>query len=139
MQIDRTRVYRVKAVADMLDVSPKTIYRAIESGQLDAYKIGTGKGTLRISGHALEVYLDACAESAFDAYVLGGTNAETADEDGALTPAQLDGRACVVCGHMFEDAPTIVPSSPIGHSETGSQLFACSVHADQAGQFGEVA
>lgn len=64
MQVDRTRVYRVKAVADMLDVSPATIYRAIESGQLDAYKIGTGKGTLRIPGHALSTYLEECAQAA---------------------------------------------------------------------------
>jgi excisionase family DNA binding protein len=132
IQIDRTRVYRVKAVADMLDVSPKSIYRAIESGQLDAYKIGTGKGTLRISGQALSVYLDACAQAAFDAYVEGGTNAEVADEDGVLTPAQLDGRACVVCSNYFEDTPTLTLSVPVGHSETGSQVFACAVHADQA-------
>lgn len=133
MHVDRTRVYRVRAVADMLDVHPATVYRAIESGQLDAYKIGTGKGTLRIPGHALSVYLDACAQAAFEAYVVDGANAEAGDE-GALTPAQADGRACVVCGHYFEDTPSIVDSVPVGHSETGSQLFACSVHADQVGE-----
>lgn len=63
MQIDRTRVYRVRAVADMLDVSPKTVYRAIETGQLDAYKIGTGKGTLRISGEALALWLMECGQA----------------------------------------------------------------------------
>lgn len=66
MQIDRSRVYRVRAVAELLDVSPKSIYRAIESGQLEAYKIGTGKGTLRIPGAALVVYLDACTLGAFN-------------------------------------------------------------------------
>src|SRR3954465_8616963 len=41
MQIDRTRMYRVKAVAEMGDVSVSTVYRAIESGMLDALRIGT--------------------------------------------------------------------------------------------------
>lgn len=66
MQVDDTRVYRVKAVADMLDVSPATIYRAIESGELDAYKFGSGKGTLRVPGHAIRIYLDGCAQTTDD-------------------------------------------------------------------------
>ena len=53
MQIDRTRMYRVKAVADMADVSVFTVYRAIESGGLEALRIGTavrvpGVGTRRL-------------------------------------------------------------------------------------------
>jgi len=63
MQFERTRMYRVKAVADALDVSVATVYRAVESGQLDAYKLGTGKGTIRIPGEAVAVYLARCADA----------------------------------------------------------------------------
>ena len=45
MQVESTRMYRVREVAEHCDVSVTTIYRAIESGQLDALKLGTGKGT----------------------------------------------------------------------------------------------
>jgi excisionase family DNA binding protein len=141
MQIEDSRVYRVKAVADMLDVSVNTIYRAIESGALDAYKIGTGKGTLRIPGIAVKTYLSACGEAAREAYVQGGVPAADSD-DGALTPAQADGLACVVCGRDFLAQP--VRMRPVGRSHTGSQIFACSGHAQDAialavGRFGEVA
>lgn len=137
MQFEDNRVYRVKAVAEALDVSPSTIYRAIESGQLDAYKIGTGKGTLRIPGRSVNVYLDECGQAAYEAYVQGGASAEDGDQ-GALTPAQADGQACVVCEAHF--AETGIAARPVGRSHTGSQVFACTGHADQAqGQFEEVA
>lgn len=61
-------MYRVKDVAGHFDVSVSTIYRAIESGQLDALKLGTGQGTLRVPGSAVLAY------------------AETAAYEGALTP-----------------------------------------------------
>lgn len=60
MQDEVTRMYRVKAVAERYDVSVSTIYRAIESGQLDAYRIGTGKGAIRIPESALSVFEEAC-------------------------------------------------------------------------------
>lgn len=58
MQFERNRVYRVKAVADALDVSVATIYRAIERGELHALRIG---GAVRIPGHALTAYVHDCA------------------------------------------------------------------------------
>ena len=62
MQVKGTRrMFRVKAVADMYDVSPSTIYRAIEAGHLDAYRIGSGKGAIRIPQHALTVFEEECA------------------------------------------------------------------------------
>ena len=64
MQIERTRLYRVKAVAAILDVSPATIYRAIESGALPALKLGTGNGTLRVSESDLTQYVQSCAQAA---------------------------------------------------------------------------
>jgi excisionase family DNA binding protein len=84
MQFEDNRVYRVKAVAEALDVSPATIYRAIESGALDAYKIGTGKGTLRIPGRSVNVYLSECGEAAYQAYVISGQSPAIDDTDDAV-------------------------------------------------------
>ncbi|HEY3479863.1 MAG TPA: helix-turn-helix domain-containing protein [Streptomyces sp.] len=64
MQVERTRLYRVKAVADGLDVSVATIYRAVERGELRAIRLGTGKGAVRIPGAAIEDYLAACESAA---------------------------------------------------------------------------
>ncbi|WP_246244799.1 helix-turn-helix domain-containing protein [Amycolatopsis pithecellobii] len=64
MQFEPNRMYRVRAVAEALDVSVATIYRAIEAGKLNAFKIGTGKGALRIPGEAIPAYLDECANAA---------------------------------------------------------------------------
>ncbi len=74
-------MYRVKAVAEMFDVSVNTIYRAIESGDLAALKLGTGKGTIRIEGSALSVYKEKCAEAAYEAFVTGDELAAEAADD----------------------------------------------------------
>ena len=60
MHVDSTRLYRVKNVADLVDVSLSTVYRAIESGQLDALRIGTA---VRVPGTALARWLDACGHT----------------------------------------------------------------------------
>lgn len=64
MQTQATRMYRVRAVAEMLDVSPATIYRAIDSGALKALKVGTGKGALRIPAEAVSDYVQHCQAAA---------------------------------------------------------------------------
>lgn len=64
MQVERTRMYRVRDVAGLFEVSVATVYRAIESGQLAALKLGTGRGTLRVSGTAVLAYAEACAQPA---------------------------------------------------------------------------
>nr|WP_091449764.1 helix-turn-helix domain-containing protein [Actinokineospora iranica] len=78
-------MFRVKAVADMLDVSVNTIYRAVETGELNALKIGKA---LRIPGAALNAYLSQCAEPV-DAQVLSDQVASVADagtaQDAAIT------------------------------------------------------
>lgn len=61
MQAESTRMFRVKAVAERFDVSVSTIYRAIESGQLVALKLGVGKGSLRITERALAAFEESCA------------------------------------------------------------------------------
>lgn len=45
---------------------------------------------------------------------------------GQLTAAQADGLACVECGCDF--LRVRVPHVPVGRSQTGSQIFACSSH-----------
>ena len=76
MQVDGTRLYRVKDVAKHFDVSVATIYRAIESGQLSALKLGTGSGTLRVTGAAVLTYEETCTQAADRSGVPGGTAAD---------------------------------------------------------------
>jgi len=64
MQVEATRMYRVRDVAGHFEVSVATIYRAIESGQLDALKLGTGRGALRVPGAAVLAFTAACAPAA---------------------------------------------------------------------------
>jgi excisionase family DNA binding protein len=129
MQNEGTRFYRVKAVAERYDVSLATIYRAIETGKLDALKIGVA---LRIPDYALTAFENTAAEAAY-ADVQAGTVTTTDDEApvmidgyGPLNEAQADGRACVVCRADF--LATGVSAFPVGHSHTGSQIFACTTH-----------
>lgn len=127
MQFEDNRMYRVKAVAEALDVSVATVYRAIESGKLNAFKIGTGKGAVRVPGHAIPVYLRECAQAAYDV----GT---------AQREAEADGRACVVCGVGFIRSGN--SHVPVGHSEAGTQVFACVGRCEKRAaseQAGEVA
>lgn len=76
MQVESTRMYRVRDVAARFDVSVSTVYRAIESGQLDALKLGAGRGALRIPDYALNAYEEACGQGAYEALVTGGAVAE---------------------------------------------------------------
>lgn len=52
-----TRMYRVKAVAEVLDVHVSTVYRLAESGRLHSVRVGFGKGALRIPADSLNTYL----------------------------------------------------------------------------------
>ncbi|MPZ85229.1 MAG: helix-turn-helix domain-containing protein [Actinophytocola sp.] len=53
-------MFRVRAVAEMYDVSVSTIYRAIEAGHLAAFRIGAGKGAVRIPEDALAAFENSC-------------------------------------------------------------------------------
>jgi len=72
MQVEDTRLYRVRDVAEHFDVSVATVYRAIESGQLTALKLGTGTGTLRVTGTAIRSYEQACIQAAYRSWLPGG-------------------------------------------------------------------
>lgn len=85
MQVEHTRMYRVRDVAKHFSVSTTTIYRAIESGQLAALKIGTGQGTLRITGAAVTAYAKACAHTTNNPLMTGRTS--TTGQDLTVKPA----------------------------------------------------
>jgi excisionase family DNA binding protein len=88
MRVEADRVYQVKEVAAGLRVSVATIYRAIESGQLAALRVGSGSGAVRITGAAVQAYLRACATA---------TDGSTTGRAGlVLTCGNSD------CGHSFE-------------------------------------
>ncbi|HEX5406388.1 MAG TPA: helix-turn-helix domain-containing protein [Pseudonocardiaceae bacterium] len=60
MQVESTQLFKVKDVAGMFAVSSATVYRLVESGELPALRFGTGKGSLRVRGEAVNAYLAAC-------------------------------------------------------------------------------
>jgi excisionase family DNA binding protein len=49
---------RVKVVADALRVDKATVYREIAAGRLASYRVGSGRGTIRVSRDAFQQYLD---------------------------------------------------------------------------------
>jgi len=96
MQGDGTRVFRVRAAAEMFDVSPSTIYRAISAGRLDAYKIGPG--LLRVPEYALAVFTEEASEAAYRSYVCGGE--DPADDDPDTGHPELPGSGDVAGGEL---------------------------------------
>lgn len=94
MQIDDGQLYRVRTVAQLMDVSRSTVYRAIESGQLDVLRIGKA---LRVPGTAFARWWNAC----------GGDQPSAAGPArsvrGALGRASHDGRVvCLGCAEEFD-------------------------------------
>lgn len=53
---EREKPYRVAEVARLLDVHRATVYRDIEAGRCEAYRIGEGSGALRIAVEDFEAY-----------------------------------------------------------------------------------
>lgn len=114
MQFEPTRLYRVRSVAEALDVSVATIYRAVESGALRAERHGRGKGAVRIPGDAITAYRAACERAAATA---------------PLTLPQAE-TSCVICGLDLNATP--VPRYPVGRTNTGVQVYACDSHRETA-------
>ncbi len=52
----------VKQAAARLEVSMSTVYGLVASGKLRCYRIGNGRGTIRIDGSQIETFLSG-AES----------------------------------------------------------------------------
>ncbi|HEX5408012.1 MAG TPA: helix-turn-helix domain-containing protein [Pseudonocardiaceae bacterium] len=88
MQVESTQLFTVKDVAGMFAVSSATVYRLVESGELPALRFGTGKGSLRVRGEAVNAYLAACTVSARPADAAASTTVARrlcahADQNGA--------------------------------------------------------
>jgi excisionase family DNA binding protein len=115
MQFDANELYQVREVARALKVSVATIYRAVESGALDALRVGTGKGAVRLPGEAVLDYMAACRRAA-----------ATSPHRSRLV---LEGLACVICGADFR-APDS-KSYAVGRADNGAQVFACQAHQDR--------
>lgn len=81
MQVDGTRMYRVKDVAEFFNVSASTIYRAIESGQLEVLRLGTA---VRVPGTVVLTYAKTCWQTT-DLAV-----STTSSAPGELTPRQAE-------------------------------------------------
>ena len=52
----REAIYTVAEVAALLRVHKSTVYRDVESGRIDAYRAGKGRGTIRIREGAFLIY-----------------------------------------------------------------------------------
>ncbi|MER6488782.1 helix-turn-helix domain-containing protein [Streptomyces virginiae] len=48
----------VRVIATALRVDQTTVYREIKSGRLPSYRVGSGRGTIRVSRAAFMQYLD---------------------------------------------------------------------------------
>ena len=60
MQVEGTRMLRVKAVAEQFDVDRSTVYRAIQAGALFAVRLGRSKG-LRVPEPAVSAWIKSRA------------------------------------------------------------------------------
>jgi excisionase family DNA binding protein len=60
------RFLRVAEVAARLTVDDTTVYRQIKAGRLEAIRIGTGRGTLRVPAAALTKYEASITAAASD-------------------------------------------------------------------------
>ncbi len=52
------RILRVDEVAEYLQVSCRTVYRLIDEGFLEAFRVSTGNSALRVTAEALTAYED---------------------------------------------------------------------------------
>jgi len=55
-----TPLLDIKQAAEVLSISTSLVYQLVESGQLRAFRVGTGRGILRIRIEDIQAYLDDC-------------------------------------------------------------------------------
>jgi excisionase family DNA binding protein len=53
-------MFKVPEVAQQLNCSISTIYGLVDTGKLVAYRIGQGRGAVRIAQTDLDAYLESC-------------------------------------------------------------------------------
>jgi excisionase family DNA binding protein len=51
------QLYKVEEVARRLRVSPSTIYNVVETGEMPCYRIGKGRGAIRIAEAHIQQFL----------------------------------------------------------------------------------
>jgi len=61
---NQDRSMSVAEIVDELGVHKTTIYREIKRGNLKAYRIGTGRGTLRVPASSLAEYRETITAAA---------------------------------------------------------------------------
>lgn len=54
----------VQQTAERLNVSPQVVYALCSSGKLPSYRIGLGRGAVRVSEDDLAEYLESCRQNA---------------------------------------------------------------------------
>jgi len=62
--VSQDRPMSVAEIVDELGVHKTTVYREIKRGNLKAYRIGTGRGTLRVPASALAAYRETITAAA---------------------------------------------------------------------------
>jgi excisionase family DNA binding protein len=55
-------MYTVREIAERLNVSESNVYALVRSGRLGCYRIGNGRGAIRISEQTLQRYLNGCCQ-----------------------------------------------------------------------------
>ena len=55
-------MFTVTEVAEKLKVSPACVYALVDAGKLSCYRIGVGRGVIRISEAQLQLYLDTAEQ-----------------------------------------------------------------------------
>lgn len=58
-RVERVSALRVKEIAVALGKDSSVIYREIQAGRLTAYRVGTGRGTIRVARVDFHAYLSA--------------------------------------------------------------------------------
>ena len=53
-------MFKVPDVAKRLNCSISTVYGLVDAGKIAAYRIGIGRGALRIAEQDLEAFLESC-------------------------------------------------------------------------------
>ncbi|MQA26035.1 MAG: helix-turn-helix domain-containing protein [Micromonosporaceae bacterium] len=120
MQRKHSRLFKVRAVAEIYDVSRATIYRAVESGKLPALKLGKGRGTIRIPESALASFTAACAAGEVDIDGITTESQAPASEQERLSPVVF---TCTECDSTFEPAAEDLATGRTGCPECGGWTF----------------
>ena len=86
------RLLTIDQVADLCQVSTKTVYRAIRSGALTACRLGKG-GAYRVKPEEMEIWIEACSGAAATAHPEPPNSRSTAPAQRTRTGRRASARA----------------------------------------------